>query len=52
MNAQESFNGEVRFRSETVTSNNVDEKVFAAFDVGVTKVGEQGLDGIEFSGST
>lgn len=52
MNAQEGFNGEVRFRSETVTSYNVDEKVFAAFDVGVTKVGEQGLDGIEFSGST
>lgn len=52
MNAQKGFNGEVRFRSETVAPYNVDEKVFAAFDVGVTKVGEQGLDGIEFSSAT
>ena len=43
MDAEEGFNGEVRFGVEAVSSNDIDEKVFAAFDVRATEVGEKGF---------
>jgi hypothetical protein len=51
VDAEEGFNGEVRFGVEAVSSNDIDEKVFAAFDVRATEVGEKGFEGREFAGT-